>query len=177
VARSLGDRVAMILDGGPCTVGIESTVVDVTGPRPLILRPGGIDRAALEAVVGSVDVATGAGLGESPRASPGMMDRHYAPRAAVALFDAVQAPAVAAAMEAAPPGRHAAIVWSAPVASALGPAATVLAADAAGYARSLYEALHAVDRGGATHVSIERVPDDDRWAAVRDRLERAARSA
>ena len=73
VRDELGDRVDLILDGGPCAVGIESTVVDLTGDRPALLRPGGVSREQLEAVVGPVDVVQGSA------ASPGQGSRHYAP--------------------------------------------------------------------------------------------------
>ena len=73
VRDELGDRVDLILDGGPCVVGIESTVVDLTGDRPALLRPGGVSREQLEAVVGPVDVVHGSA------ASPGQGSRHYAP--------------------------------------------------------------------------------------------------
>ena len=73
VRDELGDRVDLILDGGPCAVGIESTVIDLTGGRPALLRPGGISRGQLEAVVGPIDVVQGSA------ASPGQGSRHYAP--------------------------------------------------------------------------------------------------
>jgi L-threonylcarbamoyladenylate synthase len=73
VRAELGDRVDLLLDGGPCAVGIESTVVDLTGARPALLRPGGVSREQLEAVVGPVDVVHGSA------ASPGQGSRHYAP--------------------------------------------------------------------------------------------------
>ena len=73
VRSELGDRVDLILDGGPCAVGIESTVVDLTGDRPALLRPGGVSREQLEAVVGPVEIVHGSA------ASPGQGSRHYAP--------------------------------------------------------------------------------------------------
>jgi L-threonylcarbamoyladenylate synthase len=73
VRAELGDRVDLILDGGPCAVGIESTVVDLTGATPALLRPGGISREQLEAVIGRVDIVHGSA------ASPGQGSRHYAP--------------------------------------------------------------------------------------------------
>lgn len=78
VRQSLGDRVDMILDGGPCTVGIESTVVSFAGPNPRILRPGMISRTEIEAVIGPVE--TGAG----PE-SPGQHPRHYSPATPIIL--------------------------------------------------------------------------------------------
>jgi len=83
VEESLGSADVLVLDGGPCSVGIESTVVDVSGPQPVPLRPGGIARDELEQVLG-VPVAAAAEMqGAAPRASPGMLQKHYAPRASV----------------------------------------------------------------------------------------------
>ena len=82
VRAELGGRVDLVLDGGPCAVGIESTVVDLTGVRPALLRPGGVSRAQLEAVVGPVDVVHGSA------ASPGQGSRHYAPVTPAYRFDA-----------------------------------------------------------------------------------------
>ena len=89
VAASLGDAVDLVIDGGPTTVGIESTVVDVTGPVPRLLRPGMLGLDALRAVVGEVapPVAAPAVDDEAPRPSPGMTARHYAPHASDSLGD------------------------------------------------------------------------------------------
>ncbi|MFQ5973043.1 MAG: L-threonylcarbamoyladenylate synthase, partial [Alphaproteobacteria bacterium] len=83
VAAVLGDKVALILDGGPCAVGIESTVLDLSGDRPTILRPGGVTHEAIRDAVGPVTIT------EAParhaRKSPGMLTSHYAPRLPVRL--------------------------------------------------------------------------------------------
>lgn len=178
VERSLGDVVSMILDGGATTVGIESTVVDVTGARPLLLRPGGISRTALEAVVGPVLARDASPSGEVPRSSPGLMDRHYAPRARVVLFDGASGPLVADQMAAArrSGGRIGSLTWSgraAPVAAG-SDLHLELPADPAGYARGLYAALHEVDGAGCALVAIEVPPDGDEWEGIRDRLRRAS---
>ncbi|HEX8431317.1 MAG TPA: L-threonylcarbamoyladenylate synthase, partial [Longimicrobium sp.] len=85
VVRSLGDRVDVVVDGGPCTVGIESTVISLSSKVPTILRPGSISADQLRAVIGEVALGGGKAAGALP--SPGMMDRHYAPRAALRMFD------------------------------------------------------------------------------------------
>lgn len=84
VAGSLGARVDLILDGGPCRVGVESTVVDLSGPRAVLLRPGGVPRGAIEHVIGKVVLPRAA---KKPRAlkSPGQLASHYAPRVRVRL--------------------------------------------------------------------------------------------
>lgn len=85
VLADLAGRIDAVLDGGPCAVGLESTVLDLTASRPLILRPGGVTREDLEAVLG-VPVAEARWRGGAPPPSPGMKYRHYAPRAALLLI-------------------------------------------------------------------------------------------
>ena len=85
VAESLGDRVTMILDGGPCLVGVESTVLDLSSATPTLLRPGGATREAIEAVIGPVALSDAIPSGESARKSPGQLASHYAPARPVRL--------------------------------------------------------------------------------------------
>ena len=110
VVTSLGDRVSLVLDGGACDVGIESTVVDLAGATPTLLRPGAVTRGQLEAVLGQrVDAPEHrVPSGDDPSAvpvagqrAPGMSDRHYAPGADVWLFDPPQREEIAAALAAA----------------------------------------------------------------------------
>lgn len=164
VQASLGARAGLILDGGPCAVGLESTVLDLTGAAPVVLRPGGVPLGALREVLGTVTLAARRVAENEARVAPGQMARHYAPGARVQLYHG------------APP---------APVATPFGaivrtgdvPGATPLVrlpADPAGYGRGLYAALHAVDAAGCQAVLVELPPMDDAWAAVHDRLSRAA---
>jgi L-threonylcarbamoyladenylate synthase len=83
-------EVDMILDGGPCDVGIESTVLDLSAGRPTILRPGGVSREQIEQVIGPVDLFTGAADPSVAAASPGQHEKHYAPRTPAYRFDASQ---------------------------------------------------------------------------------------
>ena len=85
VAELLGDRVKMILDGGPCEVGLESTVLDLTTPAPTLLRPGGATREAIEAVIGPIALSDAIPSGDFARKSPGQLDSHYAPARPVRL--------------------------------------------------------------------------------------------
>jgi L-threonylcarbamoyladenylate synthase len=193
VARSLGDRVALILDGGRTPVGIESTVVDCTTTPPTLLRPGTITRAELEAVVGPLQDPVPVTEAEAPRAAPGMIARHYAPRATVRLLDAdAMAQAVvtgrrrgldasAAGTRATTPGSAmentlAAITWSEAGRAAASELHIHLHLEASplAYAAELYAALHAVDDAGGTTVLVEQVPSDPAWDGIRDRLARAA---
>jgi L-threonylcarbamoyladenylate synthase len=172
VARGLGDRVDMILDGGPASVGIESTVVDLSGPTPVLLRPGTLSRVELERVLGvplrDPEPVTNA---TEARLSPGMIDRHYAPRARVVLVPPADV-ASAIAQEAARASRIGAIVIVADATSAS--QVQRLPADALGYARALYAAMHAADESACDVLCIELPPEGPEWAGVNDRLRRAA---
>ena len=176
VAASLGNRVDLVLDGGDTPVGIESTVVDLRGDRPSILRPGVIGARELEPVVGELarfdDVR-----GDVPRASPGQLDRHYAPRARIELYDAHVAgeAAIAARDLTARGSRVGAMVFEAGLPGA---ERTIrMPHEALEYARRLYATLHELDDAGCDVVFVERVPDGEPWLAIADRLARAATPA
>ena len=185
VEKALGDRVELILDGGPTAVGIESTVVDLTGARPTLLRPGTLSPAAIAAVLGAPLAEPEAPASpDAPRLAPGMVERHYAPHAALWLFDAGEAPEMAAriatAREEAARGGSAAPQVAALLLgdwlAAPSPDEVIrMPAAPDGYARRLYAVLHALDDAGTAVVLVERPPADAAWAGVRDRLERAAR--
>jgi L-threonylcarbamoyladenylate synthase len=188
VIESLGARVPLILDGGPCAVGIESTVIDLTATVPTILRPGMIAKNTLEAILGQPVHVLDASIAshESPVTAPlapGQADRHYAPRAEVWLFAADELSDIVSAVQTqrADNGpRHNRGVVVAVVRQASIPATTAdivirLPDEPALYARALYAALHEADGANASLVLIERPPGGDEWAGVRDRLARAAR--
>jgi L-threonylcarbamoyladenylate synthase len=173
VRRGLGDRVDLILDGGPCPVGIESTVLSLAGPVPTVLRPGTISIDELRAVIGDVETVSADPRGKAARPSPGMMDRHYAPRAEVVMttnfdaligdmgIDADRVPARIAILHlhgSLPDGVH----------------GVKMPADAKAYASRLYAALHELDERGFDRILVEPVPETPEWAGVRDRLRRAA---
>jgi L-threonylcarbamoyladenylate synthase len=195
VVASLGDRVSMVLDGGPCRCGIESTVVDVSGPAARLLRPGVISRRALDAALGALGpVLSGQApaQGEASR-SPGQQERHYAPRArlevlgreallerlATCLTSGAARRATKSPASGDTPGQPpiGVIAWGAapfpPEASALGAEVLSLPADVAGYAAGLYEALRALD-GRVGEILVEQPPRGDEWEAIDDRLRRAA---
>ena len=175
VERGLAERVDLILDAGATTVGIESTVVDVRGERAVLLRPGTIDTRELETIVGPLSRPSTAEAEATPRLSPGMLERHYAPRARVLLFDRSEAATVAAEVRRllARGERVGGLVFD-----DLGLANWDLVRmppNAADYARALYEVLHALDDAGCHLIVIERVPTGPEWQGIRDRLERASR--
>lgn len=174
VERALGDRVDLILDGGPTTVGIESTVVDLSGERPVLLRPGMISRHELERVIGTVDVRRRRPAEGSPRPSPGMTPRHYSPEADLRLFRASErARADALARQAAARGQVVGALVRTPLGSPVAHTRR-MPAEPEAYARELYAALHALDAAGCDMVLVEQVPDSPEWDGIRDRLERAA---
>jgi len=160
VAADLGESIA-ILDGGASSIGLESTVVDVTG-EPIILRPGGIARADIARVIGrSVGVADG----EPARpASPGMAARHYAPLTPLRL-NALHVGAGEALLAFGTPIRHTGAVVN------LSPSA-----DLAEAAANLYAALRALDRSGAPRIAAMPIPEQGLGEAINDRLRRAARA-
>lgn len=173
VVESLGDAVDIVLDGGPTTVGIESTVVDLTGPTPRVLRPGMISAAQIADVVGAVDERPVHVEEGAARSSPGMVDRHYAPRARLVLFDdATRHDVVARATAAAAEGTRVGSLAFTPLPVT---DAHVMPRNAAAYARRLYAELHALDELDCELVLVEMPPAGAEWAGVRDRLERAAR--
>ena len=172
VAKSLGDAVDLILDAGPTVVGIESTVVDVTANPPVVLRPGSISLADLAAIVGRVMESDHVG-GNAPRPSPGMLDRHYAPRAPVVLADSGRV--VELLEQARRNQQRAGAIVIGPQVSSRDAELVHLPADPDRYAARLYAALHQLDDARVELIVVEQPPDRPAWRAVRDRLERAAR--
>lgn len=156
VAEELGDRVALILDGGPCPVGLESTVVDLSGDRPRLLRPGAVTREQIETLLGPIEVAA---EGDAITA-PGMLASHYAPRAAVRL-DATDRRSGEAFLD---------FGASRTDADAdLSPGGDLLEA-----AARLFAALRALDRPGVATIAVAPIPPGGLGAAINDRLRRAA---
>ena len=188
VIDDLGADAPMVLDGGPCTVGVESTIVDLTRARPALLRPGAIGVAQLEAVLGAALSAPDA---RSPRA-PGTLAAHYAPATPVELVDAAGLPVriarahargerVASWARRAPPGRDAGGVQPAggdeDGARVRADVERDMPDDPGSAAHALYHVLRELDRCGCSCILIERVPDTPAWQAVADRLRRAAAGA
>jgi L-threonylcarbamoyladenylate synthase len=170
VREELGDTVAMILDGGPCAVGIESTILDLSGGEPRILRPGMLDAEAIGAVLGCAPQF--GGEQNAPRVS-GSLEAHYAPRTPLQLVAAADLATTAAQALAAgwrvavlapePPVHiHQKMVWVA------------ASADAAQFAHDLYARLREIDALGCDLILVAAPPATEAWRAVADRLRRAA---
>lgn len=170
VAEELDGRVAMILDGGQCAVGIESTILDLSRGVLEILRPGAIGADAIAQVIGVMPQVSGGAA--APRVS-GSLEAHYAPRTPLQLMAGDALPfAVRHAMVA---NERIAILACMP------PAITderivwrIAPIDADGFAHDLYANLRALDALGCARIVVQRPPGTELWRAVNDRLQRAA---
>jgi L-threonylcarbamoyladenylate synthase len=183
VVAALGSRVDLVLDGGPCHVGVESTVVLLAAGRAVLLRPGGLAAEAIEAEIGPLEVPDDGAPGTAELA-PGRAGAHYAPRAPLELADphdpdaarafAVRSGERVGLLAASNAGRAAAEAIGGPFA-----AVEVLDAggDLVGTAARLFDALHALDAAGLSRIVAEPVSDSGLGRAVMDRLRRAARGA
>ena len=169
VAGELGHRVSMILDGGACAIGLESTVIDLSGAAPVLLRPGAVTAEDLGKIVGPLsDPAPG-----GPVVSPGMLASHYAPRAPVRLNATALAPGEAYLGFGALPlgGAPEAVPREMP-----GDRAVTLSAsgDLVEAAANLFHLLRALDQPGITGIAVAPIPERGLGAAINDRLRRAA---
>lgn len=162
-------KIDLILDGGMCAVGIESTVVDLSGDAPALLRPGSITRAQLQNVIRCPVVDAGP---LAPRSS-GRLEKHYAPRTPLEVLPAEKLAAMLAT------GGRQQFAVLAPLDLLRNCRADVIVAiaaaeDADEYARLLYANLHRLDQSGADVIAIAAPPSGPQWDAVHDRLRRAA---
>jgi L-threonylcarbamoyladenylate synthase len=168
VADELGDAVDYILDGGPCTVGVESTIVDLTDSRPTILRPGRITRSQLEAVL-NIDVAL---KSQHKIRAPGMLATHYAPNTPAYLCDAADLQMLRE--QACSEGKQVGVlVFSAGLADSPLQHVLQLPSEAEQYEPALYSALRDLDALGLDSILVERPPEQEAWMAVNDRLSKA----
>lgn len=177
VVRSLGDRLRLIVDGGDANVGIESTVVDVSGPIPRVLRPGIIDLPSLARVAGvAVETAVAAGIPAGVLRSPGLLSRHYSPRARLLLLTWRDEQHLQQQLQTASivPHRTWILAHSQIPTGRLFPNVCIIPDDAEAYARAIYGELHRCDEAGAELIIVETPPDGPVWAAISDRLRRAA---
>lgn len=161
VRSDLGDAIDLVLDGGACQVGIESTIVDLSGDEPALLRPGKISKEELERTLG-VRVRIGR---SGSRRAPGMLPMHYAPKTPVRIVSLeiteIDRTMAVLARRARPESISDTHWIHAPL-------------DAGAYARELYGNLRTLDQAGAEAILVEALPESSDWEAVRDRLTRAA---
>lgn len=179
VREELGERVPLILDGGPCPVGIESTILDLSRGRPVLLRPGAIGAGDIARVIGRTPEMAAPHAetprengGETPRVS-GSLEAHYAPRTPLELVSsdgllfALRSALIA--------GERVAVL--APTAQAISHDLVSwrqVPADPAGCAHDLYASLRELDALGCARILVQKPPAGESWVAVNDRLQRAA---
>jgi L-threonylcarbamoyladenylate synthase len=168
VAEELGDSVACILDGGPCTVGVESTIIDLSDDHPTILRPGRITRSQLKAVL-QTEIRLSS---QSKIRAPGMMAVHYAPETLALLCPADTL--ISMIDDLCAQGKNIGILVFSPAMYSL-PCSNLqrLPEQAEHYETALYSALRELDKLQLDMILIEQPPDIEAWAAVNDRLSRA----
>ncbi|MFC7527680.1 L-threonylcarbamoyladenylate synthase [Actinoplanes sp. GCM10030250] len=164
VVRSLPD-VPLVLDGGACSWGIESTVLDLTTAVPTLLRPGALSLRALREVTGAIALPDSETADGAARPAPGMSRRHYAPRATVLLVKDVQDVDRSTLA-----GPVAVLTYE----GAGDDGTETLSADPREYAADLYAALHRLDDAAVATILVQDPPQTEDWLAVRDRLSRAA---
>jgi L-threonylcarbamoyladenylate synthase len=179
VLRGLNGRIDLLLDGGPAAGGLESTVIDLTSTPPRLLRPGLITPAALESVIGPITRAQENVGTNGPLPSPGMMERHYAPRAGLETVQENGRERVEVLCRV---GLK--VGWLAfPSGVRLfrgsgGGLQTLMIIEMPdspeAYASRLYAALYELDEAGVDRIIVSLPPEADDWLAVRDRLRRAA---
>lgn len=183
VLDDLDGHFDLLLDGGPTPVGVESTVLDLTAEVPTILRPGGVPREALEAVLGKVAVLERRPKAKAPLRSPGMLDRHYAPHAELWLFtgptDEVLAAMRREARLALEAGKRVGLLVADEDVDRVAVEGTLVesvgpAEDLKAVARRLFAALRALDARHPDLILARDFPPADLGLAVHDRLARAA---
>lgn len=156
IEPGLQQKLACTLDGGPCRIGLESTVVDCTG-APRVLRPGGVPREALARALGCEVPLADAAPASGPRAAPGMYARHYAPRTPLRLATTLGPD-------------DAGLCFGVPANSWQ----VAMPTDPESYGASLYRVLHALDALGARELVVQAPPAGVAWEAIADRLRKAA---
>ena len=170
VREELGDAVALVIDGGRCAVGIESTIIDLTrdGEPPRLLRPGHVSPAQIASVIGVMPELPGELAGGVPRVS-GSLDGHYAPRTPMRQVPGDELASLVGELQRA--GQRCGVLAHRAPAAALTPQAyRQLPDDASGYARGLYAALRELDQAEIDLIVVESIPASAAWAAVADRL-------
>jgi L-threonylcarbamoyladenylate synthase len=172
VLRGLADRIDLLLDAGPTTGGLESTVLDLTTDPPTLLRPGLVTTPELEAVLGPIEQSLHES-GSMPSRSPGQMKRHYAPRTALELIQESRSRVEELSWQGLRIGwvtyREEDEEIASPLVSRI-----LLPGDSVSYGAQLYAALHTLDDAGLDRIVVEMPPTGPEWLAVHDRLRRAS---
>ncbi len=171
VAEQLGERIDYILDGGPCLVGVESTILDVSGDVPTLLRPGGLAVELIEAEIGAIRVPSPLSNENEPQLSPGRLMRHYATRTPLVIADREQPP----------PGNQSVglLTLVAEAGDERYTAVEVLSArgDLTEAAANLFAAMRRLDACGLELIVARLVPEAGLGRAINDRLRRSAQQS
>jgi L-threonylcarbamoyladenylate synthase len=174
VWEDLGDKIPLILDGGPCQIGIESTVLDLSQTPPRLLRPGMIHAEAIAAVTGQLSLDPNPGTGQLR--SPGMLKKHYAPKAKLIVTNWDNAEELGEIIQGFAPNydnihllAFNTVPPNIPV-DRIG----VMPREPLAFARCLYSELHRCDTQNAGLILMETPPKTPPWRAIHDRLKRAA---
>lgn len=167
VTMELGEVIDAVVDGGPCSVGLESTILDLSGICPQVLRPGAVTPGALAQVLGE---RPGTGGATGPRV-PGRLPAHYAPGTPLQLLDAAE---IETAVRAFHDRMIAVLSMQPPRGTTSNCRWQMMPPDPKEYARVLYARLREADTADCHCILVERPPAKSSWHAVRDRLERAA---
>jgi L-threonylcarbamoyladenylate synthase len=174
VRKSLGGKIRLIVDGGQAQVGLESTVLDISGWPPRLLRPGMIHEQALLAVTG--ELVRGASEGPAVLKSPGLLRKHYSPKAKLVVWswrDEAELEMRISEWGVRSSRVHVVAHTRIPSGTGFG-RVSVIPHDAAAFARAIYAELHQCDEAGAELIVVEALPDAPEWRAIADRLRRAA---
>lgn len=182
VRSSLGSRIPLILDGGPCAVGIESTVVDLSSPgEPRVLRPGMISREMIDAVLGSKPTTTAVreshsgGGAAAPLKSPGQLSRHYSPEAPLFLISCdIEEDILRFAEQHGLKTSEIALILTRLEVREQYMLISHLAKEPGAYARALYSTLYQCDERGCKAIIVQAPPRTSQWEGVWDRLKRAS---
>lgn len=172
VEEELGDKVDMILDGGACQVGLESTIVDLSGEQPKLLRPGQISKSEIEELLG---ITLQLPENKEKIFSPGMMEVHYSPVTETLLCTPTQVETVLRGDAFQHQHKVGILSYSKEIDSDLFERIIVMSDDVNGYARELYGKLRELDDAGLDLILVEQPPQTEEWQAVNDRLIKATK--
>jgi L-threonylcarbamoyladenylate synthase len=175
VAKHLGSKIPLVVDGGQSQVGIESTVLDLTHTPPLVLRPGIIHEESLAAVTGGIESLT-PGPATATLRSPGLLKKHYSPKARLVVLDWQNEADLHQRLNAlglSSGTGHIIAHTRIPAGDGFG-GVSVIPHDAEAFARAIYAELHRCDEAGVAWIGVEALPAAPEWRAIADRLNRAA---